>query len=85
MSDVLHISDYVGAILGLVRDGSDWRLDPLMVTPSGLLSLYESNLLLRLVNARVISRRFSARQGKRGICGIQSPLPVAFHTLGTKC
>lgn len=23
--------DYVGAILGLVRDGSDWRLDPLMV------------------------------------------------------
>ena len=29
----MHIilGDYVGAILGLVRDGSDWRLDPLMV------------------------------------------------------
>lgn len=26
------ILDYVGAILGLVRDGSDWRLDPLMVS-----------------------------------------------------
>ncbi|KXN88689.1 Linoleate 10R-lipoxygenase [Leucoagaricus sp. SymC.cos] len=28
----MHIilGDYVGAILGLVRDGSDWRLDPLM-------------------------------------------------------
>jgi hypothetical protein len=24
--------DYVGGILGLVRDGSDWRLDPLMVS-----------------------------------------------------
>ncbi|KAH9475928.1 Linoleate 10R-lipoxygenase [Psilocybe cubensis] len=24
------LGDYVGAILGLVRDGSDWRLDPLM-------------------------------------------------------
>lgn len=29
----MHIilGDYVGAILGLVRDGSSWRLDPLMV------------------------------------------------------
>jgi linoleate 10R-lipoxygenase len=27
------LRDYVGAILGLVRDGSDWRLDPLMVRP----------------------------------------------------
>jgi prostaglandin-endoperoxide synthase 2 len=25
------LRDYVGAILGLVRDGSPWRLDPLMV------------------------------------------------------
>jgi linoleate 10R-lipoxygenase len=25
------LSDYVGAILGLVRDGLSWRLDPLMV------------------------------------------------------
>lgn len=25
------LRDYVGAILGLVRDGSSWRLDPLMV------------------------------------------------------
>ena len=33
MSDLLSIKDYVGAILGLVRDGSDWRLDPLMVIP----------------------------------------------------
>lgn len=31
----MHIilGDYVGAILGLVRDESDWRLDPLMVSP----------------------------------------------------
>lgn len=26
------LGDYVGAILGLVRDGSDWRLDPLAVS-----------------------------------------------------
>ncbi|KAF5391021.1 hypothetical protein D9757_003939 [Collybiopsis confluens] len=26
------LGDYVGAILGLARDGSDWRLDPLMET-----------------------------------------------------
>jgi len=25
------LRDYVGAILGLARDGSSWRLDPLMV------------------------------------------------------
>jgi linoleate 10R-lipoxygenase len=25
------LRDYVGAILGLARDGSPWRLDPLMV------------------------------------------------------
>lgn len=25
------LGDYVGAILGLVRDGSSWRLDPLQV------------------------------------------------------
>ena len=25
------LGDYVGAILGLVRDGLDWRLDPLSV------------------------------------------------------
>ena len=25
------LRDYVGAILGLIRDGSPWRLDPLMV------------------------------------------------------
>lgn len=25
------LGDYVGAILGLVRDGSTWRLDPLQV------------------------------------------------------
>ena len=25
------LGDYVGAILGLVRDGLDWRLDPLAV------------------------------------------------------
>ncbi|KAF8657589.1 hypothetical protein AX16_002170 [Volvariella volvacea WC 439] len=33
----MHIilGDYVGAILGLVRDGSDWRLDPLMATREG--------------------------------------------------
>ena len=28
---IITIKDYVGAILGLVRDRSDWRLDPLMV------------------------------------------------------
>jgi linoleate 10R-lipoxygenase len=27
----LILRDYVGAILGLARDGSSWRLDPLMV------------------------------------------------------
>jgi hypothetical protein len=26
------MQDYVGAILGLVRDESDWRLNPLMVS-----------------------------------------------------
>ena len=26
------LGDYVGAILGLVRDGLDWRLDPLAVS-----------------------------------------------------
>jgi len=26
------LRDYVGSILGLVRDGSSWRLDPLMVS-----------------------------------------------------
>jgi prostaglandin-endoperoxide synthase 2 len=26
------LRDYVGAILGLARDGSPWRLDPLMVS-----------------------------------------------------
>ena len=26
------LRDYVGAILGLIRDGSTWRLDPLEVT-----------------------------------------------------
>lgn len=26
------LGDYVGAILGLVRDGSSWRLDPLQVS-----------------------------------------------------
>lgn len=26
----------MGAILGLVRDGSDWRLDPVMVTLSNI-------------------------------------------------
>ena len=26
------LRDYVGAILGLVRDGSPWRLDPIMVS-----------------------------------------------------
>jgi hypothetical protein len=71
--------DYVGAILGLVRDGSDWRLDPLMVTTSNLLTFYYSNLLL--VNARVRPRGFSTRQRKRGICGIQSSLPMAFYTV----
>lgn len=25
------LGDYVGAILGLVRDGNAWRLDPLQV------------------------------------------------------
>ncbi|KAG2004633.1 heme peroxidase [Coprinopsis cinerea AmutBmut pab1-1] len=32
----MHIilGDYVGAILGLVRDGSDWRLDPMMTMRS---------------------------------------------------
>jgi hypothetical protein len=28
---LIHIIDYVGTILGLARDGRDWRLDPLMV------------------------------------------------------
>ena len=28
----LILRDYVGAILGLARDGSSWRLDPLMVS-----------------------------------------------------
>ena len=28
------LGDYVGAILGLVRDGLDWRLDPLSVSYS---------------------------------------------------
>ena len=31
-------ADYVGAILGLVRDGTDWRLDPLMVRLDLILS-----------------------------------------------
>lgn len=26
------ISDYIGAILGLTKDGSDWALDPLSVS-----------------------------------------------------
>lgn len=29
------LRDYVGAILGLTRDGSSWRLDPLMVSTGG--------------------------------------------------
>lgn len=48
----MHIilGDYVGAILGLVRDQSDWRLDPLMVSPP----IYRVQLALttHLDNAR---------------------------------
>jgi len=29
------LRDYVGVILGMVRDGSAWRLDPLEVTING--------------------------------------------------
>jgi prostaglandin-endoperoxide synthase 2 len=40
------LRDYVGAILGLARDGSPWRLDPLMVNWEvdlyGLLLIYVS-------------------------------------------
>ena len=31
------LGDYVGAILGLIRDGNTWRLDPLTVRPLSLL------------------------------------------------
>jgi linoleate 10R-lipoxygenase len=33
------LKDYVGAILGLARDGSAWRLDPLAVSWVGCLLL----------------------------------------------
>lgn len=32
------LGDYVGAILGLIRDGNTWRLDPLAVR------LYQANI-----------------------------------------
>ena len=38
------MQDYVGAILGLVRDESDWRLDPLMVSNS-LFEALTSNIV----------------------------------------
>lgn len=31
VSDRIYSTDYVGVILGLSRDDSDWRLDPLAV------------------------------------------------------
>lgn len=30
------LRDYVGVILGMVRDGSTWRLDPLEVTKDAI-------------------------------------------------
>ena len=33
------LRDYVGAILGMVRDGSAWRLNPLEVTTTRVISL----------------------------------------------
>ena len=33
------LRDYVGAILGMVRDGSTWRLNPLEVTAANVMGL----------------------------------------------
>lgn len=35
----ITLGDYVAAILGLVRDGISWRLDPRIVRPTPYISL----------------------------------------------
>lgn len=72
-----HTSDYVGAILGLVRDGSAWRLDPLQVyTVHCSLSIF----LIRLYpqTMRQLDHEFSP-QGQGNVVSIEFNLLYRWH------
>ncbi|TDL18559.1 heme peroxidase [Rickenella mellea] len=78
------LSDYIGAIWGLVRDGLSWRLDPLSPMrkishePSprgaGNMASIESNLLYRW--HATLSRHDTTPNGRKGSLGSCGPPPT---------
>jgi len=74
--DSLFCLDYVGAILGLVRDGSDWRLDPLMVIIQCLFYFFGFDIYLQTMREK--SHEF-APTGEGNVVSIEFNLLYRWH------
>jgi hypothetical protein len=79
------LGDYVGAILGLARDGLSWRLNPREVHPALMLSgIWKLTSITPPENATNRSRILSTRRGQRSLCRVQFVISLACNPFGPR-